>query len=64
LYIFGEISLASYTKMLDMKLTIQIQMLDLSVLAVITLRLLRCIYEVYLLIKFIAIIPSVISLVR
>jgi hypothetical protein len=56
MYSFGEISSASYTKMLDMKLTIQIQMLDLSVLAGITLRLLRCISKVYLLIKSIAII--------
>jgi hypothetical protein len=50
LYIFEEISSASYTKMLDMKLTIQIQMLDLSILAGMTLRLLRCVPEVYLLI--------------
>jgi hypothetical protein len=42
--------------MLDIELTIQIQVLDLSILAVITLRLLRCVPEVYLLIKSIAII--------
>jgi hypothetical protein len=56
LYIFEEISSASYTKMLDMKLTIQIQMLDLSILAGMTLRQLRCVPEVYLLINIIAII--------
>jgi hypothetical protein len=56
MYSFREISSASYTKMLDMKLTIRIQMLDLSVLAVITLRLLRCVPEVHLLINIIAII--------